>query len=87
MICNFKNPNLSIAWYSPYQIDWRRLKICGFLAEAQKVFEKLHVHDVNSWTSLITGYVNCGHFKEALICLELMELENVPSNVVIIFAA
>ncbi|KAI5075904.1 hypothetical protein GOP47_0009980 [Adiantum capillus-veneris] len=46
---------------------------CGSLEKAQEVFNKLPVHDVVSWTTLITGYIECGHGKEALKCLENMQ--------------
>lgn len=55
---------------------------CGFLAEAREVFEKLPVHDVISWTTLIAGYAEFGLSGEVFTCLELMRLENVSPNAV-----
>lgn len=53
---------------------------CGSLAEAQKVFEKLPVRDVVSWTSLIAGYAEHGDGNEALECFDRMHYENVSPN-------
>jgi pentatricopeptide repeat protein len=55
---------------------------CGFLREAQKIFDDLLVRDVVSWTALITGYTehNCG--EEALKYFEQMQFQGIPPNVV-----
>eukprot|EP00250_Pteridium_aquilinum_P020970 c24999_g3_i1 orf=205-2712(+) len=55
----------------------------GWLAEAKKVFEDLHVRDVVSWTALGSGFAECGLVEEALNLLEQMTLEGVSSNTVI----
>ena len=41
---------------------------CGYLDEAQKVFESLHVRNVVSWNALLAGYVQHGN---GLLVMEL----------------
>lgn len=53
---------------------------CGLLVEARKVFDDLPVQDVVSWTALIAGYVEHGHGKEALSCLEQMRFKNMSPD-------
>ncbi|KAI5084905.1 hypothetical protein GOP47_0001078 [Adiantum capillus-veneris] len=55
---------------------------CGLLPEAQAVFDELPDHDVVSWTALISGYVEHGFGEQALRCLEKMDSDGVPQNVV-----
>ncbi|KAJ0963038.1 hypothetical protein J5N97_028160 [Dioscorea zingiberensis] len=38
----------------------------GPMDDSRRVFEGMHVHNVMSWTALITGYVQSGHDEEAL---------------------
>ncbi|KAH7422876.1 hypothetical protein KP509_12G030100 [Ceratopteris richardii] len=45
---------------------------CGDLKTAQDVFDNLHVRDVVSWNTLITGYAQRSFAKEALSCFDLM---------------
>ena len=45
---------------------------CGAVEKAQEVFEKLHVPDVASWNTLITGYTKTGLGHEALRCFKKM---------------
>ena len=46
----------------------------GSLMEARKVFNKLSIQTVVSWTALIAGYVDRKQGNEALGCLRLMQL-------------
>ena len=55
---------------------------CHALIEAQAVFDKLHVQDVVSWTSLITGYMEHGQAGHALTCLEKMQFAGLVPNAV-----
>eukprot|EP00250_Pteridium_aquilinum_P021522 c25151_g7_i2 orf=731-1471(+) len=50
---------------------------CGFLKEAQEVFDKLPFQSPLSWNALISGYVEEGHEYEALQLLEQMQLKGV----------
>ncbi|KAI5072963.1 hypothetical protein GOP47_0013069 [Adiantum capillus-veneris] len=52
---------------------------CGLLDEAQCVFNKLAMRNVVLWTTLITGYIECGHAEEALDCYDQMEKEGISS--------
>lgn len=54
----------------------------GLLVEAQDIFNELPSRCVVSWTSLIAGYVEHGHAKEALKCLEQMQEQGVSPSVV-----
>ncbi|KAH7301933.1 hypothetical protein KP509_23G048800 [Ceratopteris richardii] len=52
----------------------------GFFSEAIKVFRRLPVHDVVSWTALIAGFVEHGLAEEALKCLDQMQAEGVAPD-------
>ncbi|KAI5058863.1 hypothetical protein GOP47_0027033 [Adiantum capillus-veneris] len=52
----------------------------GFVAKAEAAFEKLVVRDVVSWTSLIRGYAEHDHGKEALQGHQQMQLEGISPN-------
>lgn len=60
---------------------------CGLLAEAREVLDELLVRNVISWTALIRGYAEHGFGKEALDCLELMQLEGISPNIVTILCS
>ena len=55
---------------------------CGFLVDAQEIFDELAVHDVVSWTALISGYAENGLNEETLKCLVRMQAENISPNCV-----
>ena len=55
---------------------------CGLLTKAQKVFDRIPVRDVVSWTSIIAGYTEHGHGEEAIMAFELMYMEGVRPDVV-----
>eukprot|EP00250_Pteridium_aquilinum_P020307 c24780_g1_i2 orf=535-2337(+) len=50
----------------------------GSFAEAWDVFQRLSVRDAVSWTSLISGYLDKGLCKDALVCFEQMRKEDIP---------
>eukprot|EP00250_Pteridium_aquilinum_P018853 c24218_g1_i1 orf=516-2621(+) len=45
----------------------------GLLTEAQEVFDNMPVHDIVSWTALISGYVDHGFNQEALNCFSTLQ--------------
>ncbi|KAH7296289.1 hypothetical protein KP509_26G017800 [Ceratopteris richardii] len=53
---------------------------CGDLAIAKKVFEELPAKGVVAWTTLITGYVQHNHDREAITCFKQMNDEGVFPN-------
>ncbi|KAH7438916.1 hypothetical protein KP509_04G036800 [Ceratopteris richardii] len=55
---------------------------CGFLNEAEKVFEGLPVQDVVSWTALLAGYVEFDLSQEALTFYHKMQSKAISSNAV-----
>ncbi|KAI5063622.1 hypothetical protein GOP47_0022169 [Adiantum capillus-veneris] len=55
---------------------------CGCVLKAQEVFDKLSSHDVISWTSLISGFVEHGYGDRALECFEQMQLKGVPPDAI-----
>lgn len=58
---------------------------CGFLLDAQDVFDELPSRDVVMWTSLISAYAEQGHLKGVLYCLERMQAEGVfPDSITFI---
>lgn len=46
---------------------------CGALGKAQEVFDTLPLQDVITWNTLIGGYAQHGHGREALRCFEEMQ--------------
>ncbi|KAH7445773.1 hypothetical protein KP509_01G023600 [Ceratopteris richardii] len=50
---------------------------CGALVKAQEVFDELPVRSVISYTTVIAGYAQHGHCKEALSCFERLEHEDI----------
>ncbi|KAH7276434.1 hypothetical protein KP509_39G007300 [Ceratopteris richardii] len=58
---------------------------CGDIVKSREVFDSLLSRNVVSWNSLITGYVECRFFEEALECTEQMQCEGVSqSNVTLV---
>ena len=57
---------------------------CGFLREAQKVFDHISVRDVVLWTALISGYAHLGEGEAALTCFGKMQHEGFSPDVVTI---
>lgn len=55
------------------------------LTNARCVFEEMTMKDVVSWTSMITGYSECGYGEEALRLFEQMLQEGVNPDKVIFF--
>lgn len=49
----------------------------GCLAQAHNVFDMLQVRDVVTWNALAVGYSQDGHNKEALDCLEQMQVQGI----------
>lgn len=53
---------------------------CGEIELARKVFDGMPVKDVVSWSSLISGYVNCSYSLDALKTLQQMKSANEDPN-------
>lgn len=53
---------------------------CGDLSCARKVFDRMPVRDVASWTSMICGYCNTGEIEEPVVLFERMKLEGFEPN-------
>ncbi|KAH7277334.1 hypothetical protein KP509_39G045800 [Ceratopteris richardii] len=53
---------------------------CGSLTKAQKVFDKLPVRDVISWTSLVLGYLHQGQNEKVLLFFERMKSDGIIPN-------
>jgi pentatricopeptide repeat protein len=53
---------------------------CGELIEAKKIFCTLQSRSVVSWTTLISGYIQHGHYEDALNSCELMQQEGFSPN-------
>ncbi|KAI5056876.1 hypothetical protein GOP47_0028694 [Adiantum capillus-veneris] len=53
---------------------------CGQLGKAQEVFDSLQNHDVVSWSTLISGYVQQELGREALLNYDLMQRQGVLPN-------
>ncbi|KAF3778988.1 Pentatricopeptide repeat-containing protein [Nymphaea thermarum] len=57
---------------------------CGCMHGASLIFNKLPEKDVISWTSMIVGLVQCGHWEDALQLFSKMVLAGVQPNSVTI---
>ncbi|KAI5055192.1 hypothetical protein GOP47_0030337 [Adiantum capillus-veneris] len=53
---------------------------CGSLTKAEQVFDKLVVHNVVSWNTLMAAYAKHGQYAEAIMCFEQMQLEGVTPD-------
>ena len=52
----------------------------GLLGKAREAFETILNRDVVSWTTLLAGYCEYGHGKEALECFGQMQFEGILPN-------
>lgn len=52
----------------------------GSIKDAKKVFSAIHEKNVVSWTSMISGYTQCGYCQEALKLFNQMECEGAIPN-------
>ncbi|KAH7288275.1 hypothetical protein KP509_31G020200 [Ceratopteris richardii] len=52
----------------------------GAITKAKKVFLKLPVRDIVSWTTLINGYADCGSLDVASKCLEQMQNDGISPD-------
>jgi pentatricopeptide repeat protein len=50
---------------------------CGSIEDAQRVFNKMPIRDVVSWSTMILGYVKCGRGQKALELSQQMQHEGV----------
>ncbi|XP_075634547.1 pentatricopeptide repeat-containing protein At4g19191, mitochondrial-like [Castanea sativa] len=53
---------------------------CGLIEEARQVFDEMPVRDVVSLNALISGYVGCCYYEEAVLLFREMESENFKAN-------
>eukprot|EP01018_Ginkgo_biloba_P018613 Gb_39440 [translate_table: standard] len=53
---------------------------CGSVDLARLVFDKMHQRDLVSWNSMIVGYTQNGHAKEALVLYHQMQLASVRAD-------
>ncbi|KAF5190194.1 Pentatricopeptide repeat-containing protein [Thalictrum thalictroides] len=58
---------------------------CGDLEASQHLFDTMHERDVFTWTSLISGMVISGYFRESLVLFGRMQCENIrPDEVTLV---
>ncbi|KAL3513561.1 hypothetical protein ACH5RR_026278 [Cinchona calisaya] len=55
---------------------------CGFMDEAERMFERMEIKDVVTWNALVTGYSQIGRYDDALGLFEKMREEKIKLNVV-----
>eukprot|EP00250_Pteridium_aquilinum_P018768 c24206_g12_i2 orf=1-1812(+) len=53
---------------------------CGWLADAQSVFEYVPVRDAVLWNAFISGFLEHGKAEEALKCFDWMQHEGITPN-------
>lgn len=52
----------------------------GLLEDSMKVFQEIDAPDIVSWNVLISGYINLGHYDQALSCLRDMFTAGLDPN-------
>ncbi|KAK9273338.1 hypothetical protein L1049_018147 [Liquidambar formosana] len=58
---------------------------CGDLESALEVFNRMPERDVLSWTSMLSGLANSGHFQESLVLFRKMQFEKIqPDEVTLV---
>jgi pentatricopeptide repeat protein len=68
--CNVSISNSLVSMYAK----------CGSIDEAQQVFDKIHERNMVSWTTVIAGYVQCGHSEETLKLFRQMQVEGMEPD-------
>ncbi|KAK9736020.1 hypothetical protein RND81_04G245200 [Saponaria officinalis] len=53
---------------------------CGYIHYGRKVFDRVRVRDVASWTSMISGYCNAGEIDNAVALFKSMKLDGLEPN-------
>ncbi|XP_023512051.1 pentatricopeptide repeat-containing protein At3g03580-like isoform X2 [Cucurbita pepo subsp. pepo] len=53
---------------------------CGLVGEASKVFDEMPERDLVSWNALISGYVGCSCYKEAVLLFMEMQKAGLTPN-------
>lgn len=53
---------------------------CGYLLDAIALFDKMHQHDVVSWTTMMAAFLEGGHVEEVLGLLNEMEQKGVEPD-------
>ncbi|CAL1409647.1 unnamed protein product [Linum trigynum] len=53
---------------------------CGFVQEADQVFDEMRQRDLVSWNAMIAGYVGCGYFVEAIGLFRMMQKDGFQLN-------
>ncbi|KAK7312235.1 hypothetical protein VNO77_35959 [Canavalia gladiata] len=72
IVCNNINLNTVLG----NALMWMYFK-CGHCDDACKVFNEMPYRDVVSWTMLVSGYVQCNKFQDALCVFSDMLLDNI----------
>ncbi|XP_015573496.2 pentatricopeptide repeat-containing protein At4g14820 [Ricinus communis] len=57
---------------------------CGKILEARLVFDKMSYRDVVTWSTMINGYYQGGHFDDALQLFEEMRSSNVEPDKIVL---
>ncbi|XP_042459162.1 pentatricopeptide repeat-containing protein At1g08070, chloroplastic-like [Zingiber officinale] len=53
---------------------------CGYVEDARKLFDRIPEKNVVCWTSIISGYVQSGQFKESIELFRNMQIEGVRAD-------
>ncbi|RZC74357.1 hypothetical protein C5167_049840 [Papaver somniferum] len=58
---------------------------CGDLGSAQILFGSMIERDILTWTSMISGLVSAGYYRESLVLFGQMQLENInPDGIILV---
>ncbi|KAJ0953090.1 putative tetratricopeptide-like helical domain superfamily, DYW domain-containing protein [Helianthus annuus] len=53
---------------------------CGMLVNARKVFDEMSERDIVSWNAMISGYIGCSDYQQALGLFSRMQNGNLKAN-------
>ncbi|XP_043725519.1 pentatricopeptide repeat-containing protein DOT4, chloroplastic-like [Telopea speciosissima] len=53
---------------------------CGLIEFARKVFDELSGKNIVSWNCMISGYIECGHFREAFWLFDMIQCEKLKPD-------
>lgn len=76
----------NVTYNRVYKLLLYLYRVCGCLVDARALFDKMPERDVNSWNSMVSGYVEAGDLGGARVLFDKMPERNHDSWKAMIFA-